>query len=452
MSSSSKSIRLSLWLMADSKDSVQSGLQSMITSLSSKHPDASSSASFEPHITLASFNLNVNSDDESSLESNPQVQELYSNLDKLVSEYLTRREASSQAPHAIFERLATHPTNPWMTVFALLRKCPELLLLRQLAYDRLVFSAEQATASPSTSCFPYVPHLSLNYDTSKQLSAIEREDLLQGVIASFNQDKKGRDCLLDVHYPLQHIAVLWNRGINYAQEWKIIKRVTIPQSSLTTPSPLSMDAFPALSTKVAIPTFDLVNYVKTYSNEQHEQFMHVAIICSQRAIEKGNHPFGGILVRDGQVVYLGENSVCQPNYQDVTRHAELVLCSHASLTFTKEQLSQSILYTSTQPCAMCVGALHWTGIKAVVYSTTQQTLERIVVRAYLTVNDPQALSTFEASTPEEDDSHNIPKSLAPKFILGPVLEEESAKVHQGFWTKHFEHEKEIDKTVFKNKW
>ena len=86
--------------------------------------------------------------------------------------------------------------------------------------------------------------------------------------------------------------------------------------------------------------------------------------AAEQAVEHGNHPFGALLVKAGEVILTAENAVNTEN--DVTRHAELVLVSRASKAFTPEVLAQCTLYTSTEPCAMCLGAIPWSGVRSVI--------------------------------------------------------------------------------------
>ena len=92
-----------------------------------------------------------------------------------------------------------------------------------------------------------------------------------------------------------------------------------------------------------------------------------AIELARGSREKGNHPFGSLLVdASGQVLLESENTVVTGH--DVTGHAELNLVRAASMQFEVETLSRSTLYTSTEPCAMCSSAIYWSGIGRVVYA------------------------------------------------------------------------------------
>ena len=142
--------------------------------------------------------------------------------------------------------------------------------------------------------------------------------------------------------------------------------------------------------------------------------MRRAIELAYAAREKGNHPFGALLVVDGRVLLTAENSVNSKG--DITAHAELNLVSKAARQYTPAILSQVTLYTSTEPCAMCAGAIYWAGIPAVVYGCG---VERFAELAGGSLMIPCR--------------HIFGFGGRPVMVVGPVLEEEAAAVHVGFW-------------------
>ena len=105
--------------------------------------------------------------------------------------------------------------------------------------------------------------------------------------------------------------------------------------------------------------------------------LDVAIEIAQSARTHGNHPFGALLAdADGQILLRAENTVVTEN--DCTGHAETNLMRLASRQFTAAQLADCTLYTSTEPCAMCAGAIHWGGVGRVVYALSEVDLYEIV--------------------------------------------------------------------------
>jgi tRNA(Arg) A34 adenosine deaminase TadA len=92
-------------------------------------------------------------------------------------------------------------------------------------------------------------------------------------------------------------------------------------------------------------------------NESELTYLRQAIEVARRAREHGNHPFGALLVSaDGQVLLEAENTVVTE--KDCTGHAETNLVRLASQRFDQQALTGSTRYTSTEPCAMCSGAIH----------------------------------------------------------------------------------------------
>jgi tRNA(Arg) A34 adenosine deaminase TadA len=89
----------------------------------------------------------------------------------------------------------------------------------------------------------------------------------------------------------------------------------------------------------------------------------------------GNHPFGALLLdADGNVVLEAENTVLTA--RDCTGHAETNLMRMASERFDPEFLSRCTLYTSTEPCAMCAGAIYWGNVRRVVFALSQEEIRR----------------------------------------------------------------------------
>jgi tRNA(Arg) A34 adenosine deaminase TadA len=93
-----------------------------------------------------------------------------------------------------------------------------------------------------------------------------------------------------------------------------------------------------------------------------EAFLRRAIELARRAREDGRHPFGALVVNErGRVIAEALNNAVRPA-GDPTQHAELIACAAAAELLTEDELATCTLYTSTEPCAMCAGAIYWTGI------------------------------------------------------------------------------------------
>ena len=107
-----------------------------------------------------------------------------------------------------------------------------------------------------------------------------------------------------------------------------------------------------------------------------------AVGIARQAREHGNHPFGALLAdAAGNVLLSAENTVVTES--DATGHAETNLVRLASGRFPSVELSASTLYSSAEPCAMCSGAIYWSGIGRVVYALAETDLYE------LTGDDPQ---------------------------------------------------------------
>jgi len=101
-----------------------------------------------------------------------------------------------------------------------------------------------------------------------------------------------------------------------------------------------------------------------------------AIAVARRARKAGNHPFGAVLASAGGEVLLEAGNTVTTG-RDVTGHAEINLVRLASPVFDEAALATCTLYSSTEPCAMCAGAIYWSGIGRVVYALAEQDLYRL---------------------------------------------------------------------------
>jgi tRNA(Arg) A34 adenosine deaminase TadA len=95
----------------------------------------------------------------------------------------------------------------------------------------------------------------------------------------------------------------------------------------------------------------------------HEHLARQTLELAREARAAGNHPFGALLAIDGEVVLTATNTVSTD--RDPTAHAESNLVAQAIRRFSIDQIRRSVVYTSCEPCAMCVGKMYWAGIRAV---------------------------------------------------------------------------------------
>lgn len=146
-----------------------------------------------------------------------------------------------------------------------------------------------------------------------------------------------------------------------------------------------------------------------------------SITLSDESKQRGRHPFAALVAdEDGNVVVTAGNNSMPPE-GDPTQHAELIAVAQAAQKLSPEQLAKSTLYTSAEPCCMCAGAIYWTGIGRVVYALSEHTL------LGLTGDHPEN-PTFSLPCREV-----FARGQRKVTVVGPLLEDEAAKPHEGFW-------------------
>ena len=105
--------------------------------------------------------------------------------------------------------------------------------------------------------------------------------------------------------------------------------------------------------------------------EADPEFMRRAIELAREGVDRNEGgPFGCIIVRDGQVVGEGNNRVTSTN--DPTAHAEIVAIRDACSKLGTFQLDGCIIYTSCEPCPMCLGAIYWSRPAGIFYAGTRE--------------------------------------------------------------------------------
>ena len=92
-----------------------------------------------------------------------------------------------------------------------------------------------------------------------------------------------------------------------------------------------------------------------------EMFMDMAAELAEVNVSEGGGPFGAVIVLDGTVIATGVNSVTRDN--DPTAHAEVNAIRNACAALGTFKLDQCVVYSSCEPCPMCLSALYWAGVK-----------------------------------------------------------------------------------------
>lgn len=144
-----------------------------------------------------------------------------------------------------------------------------------------------------------------------------------------------------------------------------------------------------------------------------EFFMRKAIDLAKQARKEGNEPFGAILVKDDEIVMVGENKI--NTFCDPTHHAEIGLIRRYCSENNIFDLREYTLYTSCEPCVMCSGAMVWANLGRLVFSVTHDQLAEI------------AGSNIMISCSEVfEKSPNIP------LVVEKILNEEGISVFEGY--------------------
>ena len=111
-----------------------------------------------------------------------------------------------------------------------------------------------------------------------------------------------------------------------------------------------------------------------YSPED-KMFMEMAIRLSEENIDNGGGPFGAVIVRNGEIISTGANRVVPNN--DPTAHAEVMAIRNACSKLGTFQLTDCTVYSSCEPCPMCLSALYWAGVKRICYGNTKDDAKAI---------------------------------------------------------------------------
>ena len=150
-------------------------------------------------------------------------------------------------------------------------------------------------------------------------------------------------------------------------------------------------------------------------NEADAKYLRRSFEVARRAVERGNAPFGAVLVSaQGEVLLEDENTAVTE--RDCTGHAEINLIRKASPRVAPDVLARATLYASCEPCAMCMGAIYWAGVGRLVFGLRT---ERLYALLGVDPNDPPLMLPCRTVLPREQNR---------LVVVGPELEEEAARV------------------------
>jgi tRNA(Arg) A34 adenosine deaminase TadA len=187
-------------------------------------------------------------------------------------------------------------------------------------------------------------------------------------------------------------------------------------------SPLARNARPRGATSLDRPL--VLNDYSSMSAPTEADLLHLrrCIALAGQAGDAGQHPFAALVVdENGQVLMEAQNQSRPPD-GDPAQHAELLATSGAARLFPPERLAKATLYTSAEPCCMRAGAIYWANIGRVVYGLSEHRLFTLT------------------GANEENPTFSLPcrevfaRGQQHVEIVGPLLEGEAAKPHNGFWS------------------
>ncbi len=108
---------------------------------------------------------------------------------------------------------------------------------------------------------------------------------------------------------------------------------------------------------------------------EKRELMMRAIELSENSVKRGGGPFGAVIARNGEIVAEGSN--CVTLYNDPTAHAEVTAIRNATKQLGTFDLSGCEIYTSCEPCPMCLGAIYWAHLDKIYYANDRKDAARI---------------------------------------------------------------------------
>ena len=107
----------------------------------------------------------------------------------------------------------------------------------------------------------------------------------------------------------------------------------------------------------------------------NNKFMMRAVELSMESVEKGTGPFGAVVVKENKIISEGFNTVTL--VKDPTTHAEIVAIRSACKVLNNFSLKGCELYTTCEPCPMCLSAIYWARIDKIYYANTRDDAQKI---------------------------------------------------------------------------
>ena len=167
---------------------------------------------------------------------------------------------------------------------------------------------------------------------------------------------------------------------------------------------------------------------KNFALERDKPFLRKANEAARRSVEKGNCPFGAVLVDDeGNVITEQEN--LQVTTSDKSAHAEISLIRDVTPKYDADFLWNCTIYTNVEPCLMCAAGIYWANIGRIVFALDETRL--VELGAY----SGEAYTSTSCRTPFENDKQDV---IIHGPISDPEIEKEVADVCRSYdWNKYY---------------
>ncbi len=147
-----------------------------------------------------------------------------------------------------------------------------------------------------------------------------------------------------------------------------------------------------------------------FDSFDHESHLRRAFALARSAADRGDRPFGSVLVRDDEVIMEASNHVVTED--DVRRHPELHLAHRARRELDRDARRETVMYTSTEPCPMCAGGLRYAELGRVVYSVGGDEIGEF--------------------TGQETPVRSAAVLEGVTDVVGPILNEDGRQLHEEF--------------------
>ena len=145
-------------------------------------------------------------------------------------------------------------------------------------------------------------------------------------------------------------------------------------------------------------------------------FMKEALKLAESSLMRGDEPFGAVLVKDGEIVFRGENRINTES--DPTYHAETGLIRDFIKETKISDLSEYTLYTTCEPCFMCAGTMVWAKLGRLIYGASNDDLRNI-----------RGKKGFPCSKTVFENSSHSP------VVISSVLREECVNILKNYFSK-----------------